>query len=97
MSTTPPEQPPGEYTSPTARESSGSSYGLRPGNVDFARMPVPGNAELIVFLLVWIVIALIWLFADEVGAGTFATLTVALTFGYLVSRGIAKASRVLEQ
>ena len=93
MSTTPPEQP----ASKTPPQSAGRAYGLRPGNVDFARMPVPGNAELIVFLLVWLVIALIWLFSDEVGAGTFATLTVALTFGYLISRGIAKASRVLEQ
>jgi hypothetical protein len=93
MSTTPPEQPASE----TPPEPAARTYGLRPGNVDFARMPVPGNAELIVFLLVWLVIALIWLFSDEVGAGTFATLTVALTFGYLISRGIAKASRVLEQ
>jgi hypothetical protein len=96
MSTTPPEQPPTEQQAPSP-ESASRTYGLRPGNVDFARMPVPGNAELVVFLLVWLVIALIWLFSDEVGAGTFATLTVALTFGYLISRGIAKASRVLEQ
>jgi hypothetical protein len=94
MSTTPPDQPASE---PAPPQSAARTYGLRPGNVDFARMPVPGNAELIVFLLVWLVIALIWLFSDEVGAGTFATLTVALTFGYLISRGIAKASRVLEQ
>jgi hypothetical protein len=92
MSTTPPEQPPPAEEPPRA-----APYGLRPGNIDFARMPIPGNAELIVFLLVWLVIFLIWLFSDEVGAGTFATLTVALTFGYLISRGIAKASRVLEQ
>ena len=59
--------------------------------------PLAGNAELLVYLLVWLVLTLIWLFSDEVGAGTFATLTVALTFGYLISRGIAKASRVLEQ
>jgi hypothetical protein len=32
-----------------------------------------------------------------VNAGLFATLTTVLTFGYLISRGIAKASRVLEQ
>jgi hypothetical protein len=63
---------------------------------DLARLPIPGNAELVVFLLVWLVIALLWAFSDDVGAGSFATLTVALTFGYLVSRGIAKASRVLE-
>jgi hypothetical protein len=95
MSTTPPEQPASEQ--PQSPEGAARTYGLRPGTVDFARMPVPGNAELIVFLLVWLVIALVWLFSDEVGAGTFATLTVALTFGYLISRGIAKASRVLEQ
>ena len=65
-------------------------------NFDIARLPFPGNAELAVYLLVWIVLALIWLFSDDVGAGTFATLTVALTFGYLISRGIAKAGRVLE-
>jgi hypothetical protein len=96
MSTTPPEQPPTEPPPPTEARRA-SAYGALPGNVDFARMPIPGNAELIVFLLVWLVIFLIWVFSDEVGAGTFATLTVALTFGYLVSRGIAKASRVLEQ
>ena len=96
MSTTPPEQQPGgtEQTSASQRPS---IPGLRPGTVDFARMPVPGNAELTVFLLVWLVLALIWAFSDQVGAGTFATLTTALTFGYLISRGIAKASRVLEQ
>lgn len=59
-------------------------------------MPLPLNAELLIYLLVWIAIALIWIISDEVGAGTFATLTVALTFGYLISRGIAKAGRVLE-
>jgi hypothetical protein len=50
-----------------------------------------------VFLIVWIIIAIIWAASDEVGAGTFVTATTALTFGYLISRGIAKASRVLEQ
>ena len=35
--------------------------------------------------------------SDAVNAGLFATLTTVLTFGYLLSRGIAKASRVLEQ
>jgi hypothetical protein len=95
MSTTPPDQPASE-TGQTP-EGTARSYGAWPGTGDFARMPIPGNAEFAVFLIVWIVIALIWLFSDEVGAGTFATLTVALTFGYLISRGIAKASRVLEQ
>jgi hypothetical protein len=85
MATTPPDEP----------QQPRPSYGY--GRPDLARMPIPGNAELIVFLLVWFVIFLIWVIADEVTSGTFASLTVALTFGYLLSRGIAKASRVLEQ
>jgi hypothetical protein len=32
-----------------------------------------------------------------VNASLFVTLTTVLTFAYLLSRGIAKASRVLEQ
>ncbi len=59
-------------------------------------MPFPMNPEFLVFLLVWIVIALIWIIDDAVRASDFSILTVALTFGYLVSRGIAKASRVYE-
>jgi hypothetical protein len=87
MSTTPPEEPRSQ------QPSAGVTFA---SNVDLARLPFPGNAELAVYVLVWLVLTLIWLFSDEVGAGTFATLTVALTFGYLISRGIAKAGRVLE-
>jgi hypothetical protein len=60
-------------------------------------MPVPGNAELAIFVIVWIILAIIWAASDAVNAFTFSWLTVVLTFGYLLSRGIAKASRVLEQ
>ena len=62
-----------------------------------ARLPIPGNAEFAVFLLVWVVLAIIWASSSAVDSGLFATLTTVLTFGYLISRGIAKASRVLEQ
>jgi hypothetical protein len=86
MSTTPPEE--------TPRASSGY---LPPGTMGVARMPVPGNAELAVFLLVWIILAIIWAVSDAVNSFTFCWLTVVLTFGYMLSRGIAKASRVLEQ
>ena len=101
MSTAPPEQPPPTppptADQPSTQQPTSRSAGMTmAGNLDLARLPFPGNAELLVYLLVWLVIALIWLFSDEVGAGTFATLTVALTFGYLISRGIAKAGRVLE-
>jgi hypothetical protein len=79
---------------PSGRGSSGG-FGFSP--VQGARLPIPGNAELAVFLAVWAIIAIIWAASDQVGAGTFVAATTALTFGYLLSRGIAKASRVLEQ
>jgi len=82
----------------SAEEQSGdraSAYGFQP--VAGARLPIPGNAEFAVFLIVWIVVAIIWASSDAVNASGFVTATVVLTFGYLISRGIAKASRVLEQ
>ena len=91
--------PKGELMSTTPEKPTGASggggYGFSP--VAGARMPIPGNAEFAVWLLVWIVLAIIWAASDAVNAGLFAILTTILTFGYLVSRGIAKASRVLEQ
>jgi hypothetical protein len=83
MATTPPEEP----------QRPGYGYTIP----TVARMPIPGNAEFAVYALVWFVIFLIWVISDDVGAYEFAFLTVILTFGYLLSRGIAKASRVLEQ
>ena len=84
MATTPPDE--------TQRAS--YAYGGGPG---LARMPIPGNAEFPVYLGVWFVVFLLWLITDRVEADLFATLSVILTFGYMLSRGIAKASRVLEQ
>jgi hypothetical protein len=62
-----------------------------------ARLPIPGNAELAIWFLVEIVFAIIWAASDSVDAPLFVRATAAITFAYLVSRGIAKASRVLEQ
>jgi len=90
-----PEQPTDSSSSTTTGSSGGGGYGFQP--VAGARMPIPGNAEFAVFFLIWVVLAIIWAASDAVNAGTFATLTTVLTFGYLISRGIAKASRVLEQ
>lgn len=94
-----PEEPESSGSTGTATTTGGGSssggYGFQP--VAGARLPIPGNAELAVFLIVWIIIAIIWAASDQVGAGAFVTATTALTFGYLISRGIAKASRVLEQ
>ena len=81
----------------TPEQPGGSTggYGFQP--VAGARLPIPGNAEFAVFFAIWIVLIIIWAAADSVNAATFAVLTTILTFGYLLSRGIAKASRVLEQ
>jgi len=62
-----------------------------------ARMPIPGNAEWAMWLAVEIVFAIVWAASPAVTGVTFMTMTAIVTFGYLVSRGIAKASRVLEQ
>ena len=62
-----------------------------------ARLPMPGNAEWAMWFLVEVVFAIIWAASDAVDAGGFVTATAAITFAYLISRGIAKASRVLEQ
>jgi hypothetical protein len=88
MSTMPPEQPP-------AGGSSRPAYGYNAPNV--ARMPVPGNAEFLLYVVIEIVFALIWIIADSVNTLTWVTMTTALTFGYIISRGIAKAGKVLEQ
>ena len=93
MSTTPPEQP---------STPSGGGFGQSGGgpNVSFnlSALPVtPGNAELLVYILATILIAIIALASDQVGSSAFVTAFTALTFAYIISRGIAKASRVLEQ
>jgi hypothetical protein len=95
MSTTPPEQP------ATPRQSSGGGYGGpdRP-NVNFnldAIMPTPGNAEMVVYILAAIVVAIIALAADSVDSPQWVDWFKWVTAAYLLSRGIAKASRVLER
>jgi len=62
-----------------------------------ARMPIPGNAEFLLYAVIEIVFVLIWIIADSVNTLTWVTMTTALTFGYIISRGIAKAGKVLEQ
>jgi hypothetical protein len=88
MSTTPsppPEQPQ-------------RGYGYAHGAANpLAGMTVPFNPELVVYLLVEILFAILWAATDPINSAVFSALTAAVTVGYLVSRGIAKASRVLEQ
>jgi hypothetical protein len=93
MSTMPPEQPAAPPPPPPAHGYTGLGRTATTGAI----LPVPGNAEIAVYLLAVVVLAIIWAASDMVTAGTFATLFTWLTIGYILSRGIAKASRVLEQ
>ena len=93
MSTTPPEQP-------TTPQQPAGGYGARVPNVNLnlaALMPTPGNAELVVYILATIVVGIVALADDRVNGPEFVTAFTFFTFAYLISRGIAKASRVLER
>jgi hypothetical protein len=90
MSTTPPENPPPQQTR--------SGYtGMARSPVSGAILPVPGNAELAIWLIAEIVLAIVAAVADSFDAHGWAVATTWLTAAYIISRGIAKASRVLEQ
>jgi hypothetical protein len=79
-------------------QTSRSGYGYHPGaTLDFARMPIPGNAEFLVYVLALVMFALIAKIDDQVSGGQFVDAGKWITAAYLISRGIAKASRVLEQ
>jgi hypothetical protein len=94
MSTTPPGETPTSETTPprTARP-----FGFVGGSGDLARLPVPGNAEFLVLLFIELIFSLLWWFRDDVNTEFWMTVTTVLIAFYLLSRGIAKASRVLEQ
>ena len=78
--------------------SSRPTYGYSPGaSLDVARLPIPGNAEFVVYVIALVVFLLVALIDDHVDAGAWMTAATVVTAAYLLSRGIAKASRVLEQ
>jgi hypothetical protein len=88
LSTTPPDEP----TQTTQR-----TYGTGGVSVDVARLPIPGNAEFALYLVALIVAWIVVWSTDSLVANhwfQFFTVTTAI---YILSRGIAKASRVLEQ
>ena len=99
MSTMPPGDqpttPPGGVGTPTSPSvASGPAWGGMP---DMARLPIPGNAEFAVYLLALIFGALVCWLADSLNANSWFTFFTVTTAVYILSRGIAKASRVLEQ
>lgn len=94
-----PEQPTGTTggTTGTAGTTRPAGYGIGTTMTGGARLPIPGNAEFAVYFLAVIFLILTWIIADSFDTPGFTVLFTVLTFGYMLSRGIAKASRVLEQ
>ena len=91
MSTMPPEPP---RPSPAAQQG---YTGLGRSPVSGAILPVPGNAEIAIWFIVEVVLAIVAAVSDGFNAHGWAVATTWLTAAYILSRGIAKASRVLEQ
>ena len=60
------------------------------------RLPVPWNAELVFFLLVELAVGIICLAWESVNGFNFLEVTKWTAAAYLISRGIAKAGRVLD-
>jgi hypothetical protein len=83
VATTLPEQPRGTIGMPTIASG--------------ARTPIPGNAEFFLWFVVSIALVIIWAASDLFDAHGFAWAWTVLSSAYFISRGIAKASRVLEQ
>ena len=84
---------------PSAEQASRStpSIAVVSSSGDVARLPIPGNAEFALWLAVVILFGIICLASDDVDAVDFVAATTGVTIAYLISRGIAKAGRVLEQ
>jgi hypothetical protein len=99
MTTTPPEEP--QTPPPTSTGTTGTS-GTDPGMAWFgsttadARMPIPGNAEFLLYVVALLLAALVCWIADELGSSAWLSFFQWTTIAYVLSRGIAKASRVLE-
>jgi hypothetical protein len=78
-------------TPPEQRPSYGSQMNMS------SMMPMLGNAEFIVYLGATILVAIITLASKAVTAHDFVTAFTFISFAYLLSRGVAKASRVHEK
>ncbi len=56
----------------------------------------PPTAELVVFLLAWVVVALLTLLSDSVDPPQFVWASVALAVGFMLARGFAKLGKAYE-
>lgn len=97
MSTTPPEHQQGPPPPPPPPPPAGGYTGMGRTPVSGAILPVPGNAELAILFIVEVILAIVAAVASDFDAHGWAVATTWLVAAYILSRGIAKASRVLEQ
>jgi hypothetical protein len=84
-------------TTPTPPPEDRPNYAGGPQWPEGARLPIPGNAEWLWWVLAAIVVAIVAGISDDANSGTWIEFMKWTTSAYLLSRGIAKASRVLEQ
>jgi hypothetical protein len=82
-------------TTPREQGGTGAGYTMA-SNLSVARLPIPGNAEFAALIVINIFLAIL-LFDDAWNVEDWAFANIVLGAAYLLSRGIAKASRVLEQ
>jgi hypothetical protein len=80
-----------------APENRPNDYGVGSNWPAGARLPIPGNAEWVWWVVAALVVALVAGLSDRVDAPQWVEFMKWTTSAYLLSRGIAKASRVLEQ
>ena len=86
-----PDQPKQQHAPPPPPSRSQSM------TIDVARLPIPGNAEFALYLLALIVAWIVTWTTDSLTANAWFQFFLFTTVAYILSRGVAKASRVLEQ
>lgn len=83
---------------PTQQQAAPPPPQRQPGmTIDVARLPIPGNAEFALYLAALIVAWIVVWPSDNLDASSWFQFFLFTTVAYILSRGIAKASRVLEQ
>ena len=95
----PPGQQPTQQQQQPGQMGQQPGYGYRPPggtSFDMARLPVPGNAELVVWIVALLVAGIVALASDAFDVNGWMNFFLWTTVAYLLSRGVAKASRVLE-
>ena len=80
-----------------SESQTGPQFNVGPQWPTGARLPIPGNAEWVMWALAALLIAIVAGISDRVDSPQWVEFMKWTTAAYLISRGIAKASRVLEQ